>query len=134
MFHNRSSCTIRRYHYQSGHTGAQELDNTTQQHILVSKSLMTVPQHFQMKFNIKTSGWKTAEKNTLIPHDLESYPFYFKTTSLVGSEDWIKIKLFTTSLTKSYINTTVRLDLSSDPPYVRIDDCAKGSSLNTNLK
>ena len=87
-----------------------------------------------MKPNIKTSGWQTAVKNTYIPHDLESYPFYFKINSLMGSEDWIEIRLYSASRTEDYIFTTVWLYLSH-PPDIWVEYCSTGwKLLNTSLK
>ena len=72
--------------------------------------------------------------NTYIPHDLEAYPFYFKTSSLVGNEDKLFIRLSTFSRANRYIYWTVGLYLSR-PPEVRIDDCGDfGIPLNASLK
>ena len=66
-----------------------------------------------------------------IPHDLESYPFFFKTTSMVGSWDKIGIELVAKSTLKS---TYVWLHLTNSP-YVKMEACNKdGKLMNTPLK
>ena len=69
-----------------------------------------------------------------MPHDLESYPFYFKTTSMVGSGDKIGIELMTKSLTSTLEGTYVWFYLTN-PPYVKMKPCNKDAVLlDTTLK
>ena len=86
----------------------------------------------------KTPGWQTVNKKTFIPHDLESYPFYLKTSSLVGSKDEITIDLITAPAGRThylYMYTTVRLHRSSDSPSVLIEDCTDNRiPLNSSLE
>ena len=73
------------------------------------------------------------ELNTLIPYDLESYPLHFKTTSLVGSEDFIGIYLTTNSRTISYAHALVVWLYLSRPPVAKISGCTGWIRLNTSL-